>query len=378
MRELDRTIASISPTRLEGLGPTRRRRLESCLRRYLRLACANGWAAGVFDSGQDLVAFDASGSGIDDRAALALLSMVPFPVSPGPVALNVSPQRPENLPALGIAVRVGEIHSLALIFTLQRHSEQIWPQAADAIASAAAEIAEEFAEVDFHSNGRTTPAISNGPDAFFLLNGNYEVELQWHRNGYASAEFAELVRVEAKRLPLFFEAAVRRLTSSWNLSRVGTCVGRTSHPLPGLALRVVPMSGTDVYVGVFVDRCDDEHEAYGAAVGFRISSREREVLHELLDGRSISEIAADLNLAESTVNDHVARMIAKTNARNRVQMAATLLGWSAIRGQHNGNGASRRASEPISQDEEGAEPPRARCSWRYHIGSNAQRRKAGF
>jgi DNA-binding NarL/FixJ family response regulator len=38
-----------------------------------------------------------------------------------------------------------------------------------------------------------------------------------------------------------------------------------------------------------------------------------------------------LNLSESTINDHIARLIVKTNARNRIQMAATLLGWSAAR-----------------------------------------------
>jgi DNA-binding CsgD family transcriptional regulator len=376
MRDLDRAPGSISPAGFEGFEASRRRRLESRLRRAVRAASASAWALGVFDSGQDLVAFDTSGVGIDDRTALVLLCMVPFPVSPGPVALNVSPQQRENLPAaLGIAVTAGERHSVALVFRLQEHSKQVWSHAADAITSAVAEIARLVAEFDFHSNGRREPAISGGPGAFFLLNGDYEVELQWQGKDDAFADFAQLVQPEGSRLPLFLEQAVRRLTSSWNFSRVGTCTSRTAYPLPGLVLRVEPMIRSDVYAGVFLDRCDDGNEVYGPTSKFRISAREREVLHALLDGCSISEIAAALNLAESTVNDHVARMIAKTNARNRIQMAATLLGWPAMRLQRDGNGAPVSLEKPPSPQEGGEEIPRARCSWRYHIGSSRPRRK---
>ena len=72
-------------------------------------------------------------------------------------------------------------------------------------------------------------------------------------------------------------------------------------------------------------------------------------------------------VAESTVNDHISRMVAKTNARNRIQMAATLLGWSSVRPEH-----ARESARPVSKvrprerSEETVDQERPRCSWRYH------------
>ena len=68
-----------------------------------------------------------------------------------------------------------------------------------------------------------------------------------------------------------------------------------AYPLPDLMLKVVPMSaiGPEVYIGVFAEQCVPYAIAIErAAATFRISSRERDVLHALLDGNSIAEIAA--------------------------------------------------------------------------------------
>ena len=116
-----------------------------------------------------------------------------------------------------------------------------------------------------------------GPDAFFLLSSAYEVEMEWFRNNGPSVPFAALVQPEHRRLPLFLDQAVRRLTASWNFSRLGTCVDRMSQPLHGLALRVVPMVRKSVYVRTSydlatTDRADDRLSEE-AKLGFRISSR---------------------------------------------------------------------------------------------------------
>jgi DNA-binding CsgD family transcriptional regulator len=369
MREFERGSASFSPAGFEGFEASRRRRLEASLRRCVRAASAADWALGVFDTNQDIVAFDTSGGEIDDRTALALLSMVPLPSSPGPVALDAPAEDAQKFPAaLGISVAAGPKHSAAVVLFLREPSQNVWSPAADAIRSAIGEVGEELAYAYLDAPGAQAPAAPDGPHAFFLLSSTYQVEMEWLRNNGA---FSQLVRPEARRLPLFLERAVRRLTASWNFSRAGTCVPRVAYPLHGLALRVVPMVRNDVYVGVFLDLYDDGREAAETVSGFRISSREREVLYALLDGRSIAEIAASLNLAESTVNDHVARMISKTRARNRIQMVATLLGWAGARPGLSKNGAKSGGlvhAEHAASEQGLANGESARPSWRYHIG----------
>ena len=47
----------------------------------------------------------------------------------------------------------------------------------------------------------------------------------------------------------------------------------------------------------------------------------------VLKGFGTPQIATALDIAESTAHDHVKRMMLKTRARNRVELAAKALGW---------------------------------------------------
>lgn len=78
-----------------------------------------------------------------------------------------------------------------------------------------------------------------------------------------------------------------------------------------------------VYVTV-IPRIKNQSDIFGEFLAYYdISQREREVLRQVLDGLSNSEIAAKLYISESTVKFHVHNILKKTKSANRIELMDT-------------------------------------------------------
>jgi DNA-binding NarL/FixJ family response regulator len=57
---------------------------------------------------------------------------------------------------------------------------------------------------------------------------------------------------------------------------------------------------------------------------YRITNREREIIEELLKGKTNQEIADSLFISLQTVKDHTSRIYLKTHLKNRTQLISNL------------------------------------------------------
>jgi DNA-binding CsgD family transcriptional regulator len=168
---------------------------------------------------------------------------------------------------------------------------------------------------------RSTPAQ-------YVLGRDYQVELKWIPRGDGGEDALQNILEISDGLPPVVETAVRELTSSWtddpHTWEIGIAV-----PLPFMVVRTSPLSGPrgEMKISVVVERYRSRNPLRHAQEKFGMSSRELEVLALVLKGFGTPQIAAALDIAESTAHDHIKRMMLKTRARNRVELAAKTLGW---------------------------------------------------
>ena len=163
------------------------------------------------------------------------------------------------------------------------------------------------------------------------LDARLQILASWFPQRTAVADLVELVKPAADgRLPGYVLDSVRAIVKDWDWSDAKRCRERTASPVPEILLRVVPAAAEGATRAlVLFEALQTRHVLRKASHYYGISQREEQVVDFLLEGHTIGEIARALVLAESTVQDHVKHVIAKTGSNNRVQMAARLLGWAS-------------------------------------------------
>lgn len=170
---------------------------------------------------------------------------------------------------------------------------------------------------------------TESPDgAFYVLDSDLQIVLAWTSENERRIALTGLHTRIAERLPAVLEDTVRELTAAW--SKDSLKASSAAHPVPFLVVRTQPMSGpAGLFIGVRIDRFQPPNSLTGAASRFHISPREVQVLALLLDGNHLDEIARQLHITSSTVQDHIKSMLDKTESGNRSELIARVLGWES-------------------------------------------------
>jgi DNA-binding CsgD family transcriptional regulator len=167
------------------------------------------------------------------------------------------------------------------------------------------------------------------PDgAFYVLDSDFNIVLAWNAEDQRRIAVTGIQARIAERLPSVLETTVRALTAGWSSDAVNQ--PGISHPVPFLVVRTQPMCGpAGLLIGVRIDRFHEPNSLTGAAGRYHISPREVQVLALLLDGNHLDQIAGQLHITSSTVQDHIKSMLDKTESSNRSELIARVLGWES-------------------------------------------------
>jgi DNA-binding CsgD family transcriptional regulator len=145
------------------------------------------------------------------------------------------------------------------------------------------------------------------------------------------AELTEGTIAETGRLPPAIEAAVRKLTADWPARATRNVSALTSRAL----VTVIPLAGElEPCFGVLIEEVRERDGLRRAAERYGLSDRERDVLLLSMRGLSGEEIAACLDIAESTVSDYYRRLLAKTRSKHRAQLVAKVLDFDVNADDH--------------------------------------------
>jgi DNA-binding CsgD family transcriptional regulator len=175
---------------------------------------------------------------------------------------------------------------------------------------------------------READVVAHTEGAFYVLDTDLQIVLAWSADDQRRAALTGLHTQIAARLPAVLETTVRDLTHGWSTDSVHNA--GVARPVPFLVVRTEPLSGpAGLFIGVHVDRFRPPNSLSGASIRFHISPRELQVLTLIIDGNSLDEVAKQLSITSSTVQDHIKNMLTKTASSNRSELIGRILGWES-------------------------------------------------
>ena len=106
-------------------------------------------------------------------------------------------------------------------------------------------------------------------------------------------------------------------------------------PSSELARAIQAVSGGSVWIprrvlSMFVERAITQQDRIRSRVNSSLTEREKQVLNMLVTGLSNKEIGAPLGIVERTVKAHIARMMLKVGARNRIELSVQAVACSLV------------------------------------------------
>lgn len=154
------------------------------------------------------------------------------------------------------------------------------------------------------------------PD-LYILDRSFRVVMSW----LAGRGTQPLLQDDRCMLTESADRIVRRVTAEAR--------GRETFAMlpPSLILRIVELDGSaGSHIGVFAEPFQSRDALREASRRYNITRRETEVLNLLVQGAATTEIASALSIQETTVQDHIKNIAAKTNSRSRTEIVAKVLG----------------------------------------------------
>jgi DNA-binding CsgD family transcriptional regulator len=144
--------------------------------------------------------------------------------------------------------------------------------------------------------------------------------------GPAEEEFRDLLSHDRRRLRGQFGPIARELIEE--CERSGQRQSRVAFLDANRVVRVTCLEGRDdPMFAITLEFFRGGDSLSRAARKYQLTEREMDVLAMILEGRSATETAQALQLAETTVQGYYKRLLSKTQSRNRPAMVANVLGW---------------------------------------------------